>query len=119
MKSLVESSQHTRDRSNRRLLEALRHRFAADESAVNDWCGTWISTGFDAFDALAQTYGSSPFSFGAQSTMADVYLVPQMESARRFNVDPSRRPRLLEIDAACSALAAFQRAAPAVQPDAS
>ena len=31
-----------------RILEALRHRFGADEAAVNDWCGTWISAGFDA-----------------------------------------------------------------------
>lgn len=34
--------------NNRRILEALRHRFGTDEAAVNDWCGTWISAGFDA-----------------------------------------------------------------------
>jgi len=60
-----------------------------------------------------------PFAFGEQPTVADVYLVPQIESARRFKVDLSRWPRLLEIEAACGRLQAFQRAAPAVQPDAS
>lgn len=105
--------------NNRRILEALRHRFAADDQAVNDWCATWIGAGFDAFDALARTYGNGPYAFGRQPTMADVYLVPQIESARRFKVDLKRWPRLMDIDAACGKLEAFSRAVPAAQPDAS
>jgi len=105
--------------NNRRILEALRHRFRADEAAVNDWCGTWIVAGFDAFQALVEAHGRpGPFAFGAQPTLADVYLVPQIESARRFKVDLARWPRLMAIDAACGELEAFRRAAPAVQPDA-
>lgn len=64
-------------------------------------------------------YVDGPFSFGKQPSLADVHLVPQIESARRFKVDIARWPRLAEIDAACSQLEAFSRAAPAVQPDAS
>ncbi len=105
--------------NNRRILEALRQRFAADDSAVNDWCATWIGDGFDAFDALVHEHGNGPFAFGAQPTLADVHLIPQIESARRFKVDLGRWPRLMEIDAACGRLDAFHRAAPAVQPDAS
>jgi maleylpyruvate isomerase len=105
--------------NNRRILEALRHRFAADDAAVNDWCATWIEAGFDAFDALVRAQGEGPFAFGARPTLADVYLVPQIESARRFKVDLSRWPRLVEIDNACGQVEAFSRAAPAVQPDAS
>jgi len=105
--------------NNRRILEALRHRFGADEAAVNDWCATWISAGFDAFQALVDAQGRcGPFAFGEQPTLADVYLVPQIESARRFKVDMARWPRLLAIDEACGQLEAFRRAAPAVQPDA-
>lgn len=104
--------------NNRRILEALRHRFAADDAAVNDWCATWIGAGFDAFDALVRARGGGPFACGAEPGLADVYLVPQIESARRFNVDLGRWPRLLEIDAACAGLEAFRRAAPSVQPDA-
>ena len=106
--------------NNRRILEALRHRFGADERAINDWCGTWIGAGFDAFEALVQARRTcGPFAAGGQPTLADVYLVPQIESARRFKADLARWPRLLEIDAACARLEAFQRAAPGVQPDAS
>jgi maleylpyruvate isomerase len=105
--------------NNRRILEALRQRFGADEAAVNDWCGTWICAGFDAFEALVQAHGRpGPFAFGDDPTLADVYLVPQIESARRFKVDVSRWPRLAAIDEACARLDAFQRAAPAAQPDA-
>ena len=106
--------------NNRRILEALRRRFGADEAAVNDWCGTWIASGFDAFESFVNGSGASgPYAFGKQPTLADVYLVPQIESARRFKVDMDRWPRLSAIDAACASLDAFQRAAPGVQPDAS
>jgi maleylpyruvate isomerase len=105
--------------NNRRILEALRQRLGADETAVNAWCNTWIGAGFDAFESMLRAYRRpGPFAFGGHPTLADVYLVPQVESARRFNVDLSRWPRLLEIDAACAALPAFQRAAPLAQPDA-
>jgi maleylpyruvate isomerase len=105
--------------NNRRILEALRHRFGADEAAVHDWCGTWIGSGFDAFQLLVEARGHhGPFACGECPTLADVYLVPQIESARRFKVDMARWPRLMAIDAACRQLEPFARAAPALQPDA-
>ena len=105
--------------NNRRILEALRHRFGADEAAVNDWCGTWISAGFDAIEALlSQDPQRGDFCFGSTPTLADVYLVPQVESARRFKVDLSRWPLVQAVDAACAQLEAFRKAAPSAQPDA-
>jgi maleylpyruvate isomerase len=105
--------------NNRRILERLRHRFGADEAAINEWCGTWIEVGFTAFETLVRAHDTmGPFAFGAWPSLADVYLIPQIESARRFKVDVSRWPRLCEIDAACAQLEAFRRAAPAAQPDA-
>ncbi|KQO16127.1 maleylacetoacetate isomerase [Acidovorax sp. Leaf76] len=105
--------------NNRRILEALRHRFAADEAAINDWCGTWIGAGFDAIEALlASDRRRGDFCFGNHPTLADVYLVPQVESARRFKVDMARWPRVRAVDAACGQLDAFRQAAPAAQPDA-
>ena len=105
--------------NNRRILEALRHRFGADEAAVNDWCGTWISAGFDAIEALLlKDPQRGDFCFGSTPTLADVYLVPQVESARRFKVDLSRWPLIQAVDAACAQLEAFRKAAPSAQPDA-
>lgn len=105
--------------NNRRILEALRHRFGADEAAVNDWCGTWISAGFDAIEALlARDPQRGDFCFGSTPTLADVYLVPQVESARRFKVNLARWPLVQAVDAACAPLEAFRKAAPSAQPDA-
>jgi len=105
--------------NNRRVLQTLRKQFGADEAAVNAWCGNWISDGFDAYEALIladKTRGR--FSFGDTPTLADVYLIPQVESARRFNVDMNRWPLISAIDQACAELEAFKKAAPMSQPDA-
>jgi maleylpyruvate isomerase len=105
--------------NNRRILEYLRHQFKADESAINAWCATWITAGFDAFEALlAADRTRGDYCFGNQPGLADVYLVPQVESARRFKVDMSRWPLISAVDAACMKLPAFERAAPMKQPDA-
>lgn len=105
--------------NNRRILQTLRKQFGADEAAINAWCGTWISDGFDAYEALiAADKTRGRFSFGDTPTLADVYLIPQVESARRFNVDMKRWPVISAIDQACGELDAFQKAAPLAQPDA-
>lgn len=105
--------------NNKRILDYLRKHFACDEAAINQWCGTWIAAGFDAMETmlLADTERGD-FCFGNTPTLADVYLIPQVESARRFKVDLSSYPAIVAIDAACAKLAAFQKSAPAVQPDA-
>jgi maleylpyruvate isomerase len=105
--------------NNRRILEYLRKNFGADEVAIRAWCGTWISAGFDAMETLlAADRGRGAFCHGGAPGLADVYLVPQVESARRFKVDLSRWPLISAVDAACAQLEAFQRAAPAAQADA-
>ncbi|MES2610032.1 MAG: maleylacetoacetate isomerase [Pseudomonadota bacterium] len=102
--------------NNRRILEYLRHQLGCDEGAVNAWCATWIAAGFDACEALlARDVARGAFSFGHAPTLADVYLVPQVESARRFQVDLARWPLISAVDAACAALPAFRLAAPAAQ----
>lgn len=105
--------------NNRRVLIQLRQQFGANEDAVNAWCATWISAGFDALEALlAADTQRGAFCWGHSPTLADVYLVPQVESARRFGVDMAPWPLITAIDQACAALPAFAQAAPAAQPDA-
>jgi maleylpyruvate isomerase len=105
--------------NNRRVLQTLRKQFGANEDAINAWCANWISAGFDAYEALisADTQRGR-FSFGDTPTLADVYLIPQVESARRFNVDLTQWPHIMAVEKACMALEAFQKAAPGLQPDA-
>ena len=106
--------------NNRRILETLRHEFAADETAVSRWCGRWISDGFDALETLlARDAQRGDFCFGSAPSLADVYLIPQVESARRFKVDVERWPMIKAVDTACMQLEAFRLAAPSLQADAS
>ncbi len=106
--------------NNKRILDTLRASFGADDAAINHWCGTWISAGFEALEALLQAdKDRGDFCFGKAPGLADVYLVPQVESARRFQVDLTPYPAIVAIDKACSQLPAFAHAAPAAQSDAS
>ena len=105
--------------NNRRILEYLRKTFGADEAAINAWCGTWIGAGFDAYEALlAADSKRGRFSYGDSPTLADVYLIPQIESARRFKVDLAQWPLIMAVEKACMDIEAFQKAAPGQQPDA-
>lgn len=105
--------------NNLRILNALRQRFGADEEAVKAWCATWIQAGFDALERmLPADAGRGGFAHGDAPGLVEVYLVPQVYSARRFEVDLSAYPKILALDAACAGLAAFAAAEPGRQPDA-
>lgn len=106
--------------NNRRILQYLRNELGADEDAINKWCATWITDGFNAFESLlAKEKNRGAFSFGNKPTLADVYLIPQVESARRFKVDLARWPLISAVDAECMKMDEFSSAAPMMQPDAS
>ena len=75
--------------------------------------------GLTALEALAQAQADrGRFLLGDTATVADVCLPPQLYSARRFDVDVSAFPRLLEIEARCAEIPAFAEALPDRQPDA-
>ena len=103
--------------NNLRVLKALRADFAADQAAVNAWAAAWIAPGFDALQALVDPHGAD-WCFGDAPTLADCYLIPQLYSARRFDMDLSPWPHLLAVEARAQAHPAFEAAHPDRQPDA-
>jgi maleylpyruvate isomerase len=105
--------------NNLRVLKHLTGPLGASEDAKNGWVRHWIGLGLQALEAeLGPDRGKGPFCVGAQPTVADCCLVPQLFNAQRFGVDLAPYPTLRRIDAACQALPAFARAHPALQPDA-
>jgi len=102
--------------NNLRLLKAVRG-LGADQAGVDAWAGQWIIDGFTALEALVVRHGEG-WCFGETPSLADCYLMPQLYSARRFNVDLAAFPRLLEIEARAEAHPAFIAAVPENQPDA-
>ena len=103
--------------NNLRVGKALRETFGADQAAVDAWAARWILPGFAALERLVEAHGDG-WCFGAAPTLADCYLIPQVFSARRFNVPLEAFPRLLAIDAAAADHPAFVAARPDNQPDA-
>jgi maleylacetoacetate isomerase len=59
-----------------------------------------------------------PFAYGAELTAADVFLLPQVISARRFGVDLEQFPRVRAAADAFTDTSAARAAAPEAQPDA-
>ena len=103
--------------NNLRVGKALRETFGADQAAVDAWAARWIVPGFEALEALVARHGDG-WCFGSSPTLVDCYLVPQIYSARRFNVPLGAFPRLLAIEAAAALHPSFIAAHPDSQPDA-
>jgi len=93
----------------------LKKTLGHDQAAADAWYAHWVREGFDAIEALIEP---GPYACGPRVTLADLYLVPQVFNARRFNVSLDAYPKIVAVDAACARLRAFQDAAPERQPDA-
>jgi len=93
----------------------LKNELKHDQAEINVWYAHWVTVGFAAVEALLRP---GPHAFGAQVTLADVCLVPQVANARRFNVPLDKFPKIVAVDAACLKLPAFDKARPENQPDA-
>ena len=105
--------------NNVRVLKYLERELAIDEAGRNAWYGHWIRDGMHAIEAMLQArHGPGPYCMGAQVTVADVFLIPQLYNARRFSVALNDCPRLRAVEKACLDLPAFQAALPENQPDA-
>jgi len=76
----------------------------------------FIEAGLAAYDAAAADVAGH-FSVGDAPSFADVCLVPQLNAARRFGVDLEAFSRLVEIEAHCAGLPAFDAAHADHQPD--
>ena len=96
--------------NNLRVLRYLGDPLGVEEAARDDWYRHWIAQGFAALEAMAPAAGA--YLSGDCPGLADICLAPQMYNARRFDLDLSPYPRLVEIDATLGALDAFRRASP-------
>lgn len=98
--------------NNLRVLKYLQGDLNIEDGAKKQWYAHWISAGFAA---LEEQVAAKPYCFGATITMADVYLIPQIYNAMRFDVDMTPFPKLAGIFETCNRLDAFHLAAPEQQ----
>jgi maleylpyruvate isomerase len=105
--------------NNPRVLKYLKNTFNVEEEARNDWYRHWVRLGFAALETrLSQSPLTGAYCVGDTPTLADLCLVPQVFNGKRFDVAVEDYPTLARIFAHCMEQEAFQRAAPAAQPDA-
>lgn len=103
--------------NNTRVGRKLTELGVPPEVQVKDWIHTWIRDGFDALEPLIERHGGA-FAFGDNPTIADCCLVPQVYSARRFELDVAPWPKLIAAADRAAEHPAFQAAHPSKQPDA-
>lgn len=100
--------------NNLRVLKYLVGALDVSEDAKKEWYHHWIALGFDA---LEQQMVKGTYTAGDGLSMADVYLVPQVFNALRFDMAMSPYPKIMSVYDRCNELDAFIKAHPDNQAD--
>lgn len=112
---IINSSMHPM--GNLKLMQYLDKSFGVSTTEQKEaWLKHWLSQGLSALEITAKEH-SGKYFFGDSITMADLFLVPQIFSCQRFNVDLKPYPTLTSISENCSMHEAFQKAHPGRQID--
>ncbi|MCG8369571.1 MAG: maleylacetoacetate isomerase [Proteobacteria bacterium] len=104
--------------NNLRVMQYLQAELGHRDADVRAWYVHWIHEGFRPAETFANYAPDGEFVYGDRPTLADVFLVPQMYNARRFDVPLDAFPGLVAVADHCNELPAFAEAAPENQPDA-
>jgi maleylacetoacetate isomerase len=102
--------------SNLKVTQFLTGQFNLSDGQKDQWIQHWMKVGLTALDSIvASTKGK--FAFGDQVSAADMFIIPHLFSARRFNVNIDSYQNLLSIEKSCIDLDFFDKAHPLKQPD--
>jgi maleylacetoacetate isomerase len=88
-------------------LQYLKRSLKQEQPEIDAWYHHWVTEGFKAIEAMISP---GPYAFGAQVTLADLCLVPQVFNARRLKVPLDAFTKIVAAD--------FDKARPENQPDA-
>jgi maleylacetoacetate isomerase len=100
---------------NLRVLNYLTVDLKVDAEQKLAWYQHWIVLGFAALESMLE---KTKYCFGAQLTLADIYLIPQVYNALRFEVDMTLFPKIMNAYQNCNQIDAFIKAKPEHQLDA-
>ncbi len=102
---------------NLRVLQKLEKEAGYTEEKKKVWIQDWIHQGFKAIEDLIAS-SAKEFCMGTRVSWADICLVPQVYSAKRFGVELANYPRIAKINDHCLKIQAFADSAPEKQIDA-
>lgn len=89
-----------------------------DKGKADQWSKMWNERGLHTVEALLQQHGTGTFACGSTVTMADLCLIPQVYSAKRYSVDMNAYPLCERIYQTCMNTPECDKARPELQPDA-
>jgi maleylacetoacetate isomerase len=102
-------------------VSVLRFR-SPDADTQRSWAQHFVRRGLASFEAAVAAHEQEgtrgPYAYGDTPTAADVFLVPQVVSAKRFGVDLAPFPRIVRAFDQAMKLDAVRAAAPEAQHDA-
>lgn len=99
---------------NLAVLQYVKESLGGDEQA---WATRWVGRGLVALERSVRE-SAGTYCVGDAVSYADLCLIPQLYSARRFGIELDACPTLTAIEARCVVLDAFREAHAERQPDA-
>jgi len=99
---------------NLSILQHVEQKYGGDKM---EWGARFIGRGLTALERMCSEE-TTAFLAGDEVTVADLCLIPQLYNARRFKLEMSAFPRLLDVESRCVTLDPFINAHPDRQPDA-
>ena len=104
--------------NNSGTLRYLRDGLSISEDDRLVWYRHWIAEGLLYLETLLSDSATGRFCHGDDPTVADVFLVPQIFNAKRYDCPLDAYPAVMAVFDNCMAEDAFDRAQPMKQPDA-
>lgn len=111
---IVNSSMHPL--GNLRILKYLETKLGYNQDQKDEWAQHWGNLGLEALEKNLNEFAGT-YSFGAEVTMADVFIIPQVVTCQRFKIDTTKYPTITKIFENCQKLEAFASAHPFRQID--
>ena len=96
---------------------AVRNDLGQGDEGLRAWVHRFMDAGLSAIETMLMEF-SGPYACGEQPTVADIYLVPAMRTAKTVGIDFARLPRIFAATAHAMEQPAFAAARPSIQPDA-
>lgn len=88
--------------NNLRVLQYLISNFKISDSEKMTWYHHWLQLGFDSFEFYSKQHeAKGNYSLGAEFTLADVCLIPQVYNALRFELPMDSYPRIMAVYEHC------------------
>ncbi|MEE4288295.1 MAG: maleylacetoacetate isomerase [Erythrobacter sp.] len=99
------------------VLKWLKDEYGKSQDEIGTWYRHWLARTLEPVEARLAQLDAGDFLNGDAPGLFEIVLLPQVYNARRFAYDVDAHPHIARIEAACLALAPFQRAHPDNQND--